>query len=470
MAPHGADKKAPPSYNKNDKKNRPTITNHDALMSFLTPQQQQQLASTHSTNILSQNKFAMLTDNESEDSDSDSYATMKSADSRKRSLVSSNKKNKKSCKEQPQELAQQKPPPLTVPSLPQSQARAFLADLQSETNKFEVRYTPDGTKIFASCIEAFHAVKQKLIDLKRPFFTHALRDEQTIKFILHGFYKVEVEELANLLAEMGINPIRVKNISVHNKRYDDHAVYLVHFLKSSKMQLATLRENVCVIDSVRVRWEFFRKFRVNDQGEKVSNGPIQCSNCMQYGHGGAHCFLNPLCKRCANSHRTGECPHLIDPQTNEVRARIPDEMVKCGLCGQNHPANYSKCSKRLEFINRQNIFRARTQPQRPQQQQQQQRQPNKQRTFTHAPQLANANFPSIHQNTAQGSAWVHTPIQPQVGFQRQPQVVDNNELFTTGELLQIMRELMGSLRTCRTKEQQIFAMSEIVIKYIYGST
>lgn len=105
----------------------------------------------------------------------------------------------------------------------------------------------------------------------KTFFTHALRDEQTTKFVLHGFYAIEVTELAGALDEMGFKPLSVKNISVHNKRYEDHAVYIVHFLKSDKMQIATLRENVGVINSVRVRWKFFQNKR---------KGPIQCSRCM----------------------------------------------------------------------------------------------------------------------------------------------------------------------------------------------
>ena len=68
-------------------------------------------------------------------------------------------------------------------------------------------------------------------------------------------------ELAKAMGELGFNPLSVKNISVRNKQYDDHAVYIVHFLKSEKMQIATLRENAGVINCVRVKWEFFQNKR-----------------------------------------------------------------------------------------------------------------------------------------------------------------------------------------------------------------
>lgn len=268
-----------------------------------------------------------------------------------------------------------------------------------------------------------------------------------------------MSELLKFLNEVGVNPVKIINLTVRNKRYEDHSVYLIHFLKKDQIKIAMLRESAKVIDHVRVRWEFYNNKR---------QGPIQCSNCMQYGHGGNSCFLSPLCIRCGQAHRSAHCPLLIDPTTKEVRTRIPDENLKCGLCGQNHPANFAGCEKRIAFVERQNNYRAKYQRQRPQLQ----RQPQQQRAFVNAPQLDNAHFPSINPNASAGvNAWAQAPpLRPQLVNQRQPQVDNNQDLFTTTELLSIMRDMMGRLRNCSSKEQQIFALGEICMTYLYGST
>lgn len=186
---------------------------------------------------------------------------------------------------------------------------------------------------------------------------------------------------------------------------------------------------------------------------------MQCSRCMQYGHGGANCHLPPLCIRCAEKHQSGECPLLKDEVTKQTRTHIPVELIKCGLCGQNHPANFSGCSKRIEFMNRQNVYRARTQNRRPPQQ-------SRPAGFAHAPQLDGAHFPSIPNANPNGAAW---SVQPRIPIQQGQQApTANQDLFSSGECLNFVKDLMSRMRTCTTREQQILAMSEIVMNHLYG--
>lgn len=392
-------------------------------------------------NMISENYFDLLSSEDEEENPSE-FSTQ----TRKRKSQTVKTQPKKS-KYETKNANAPKPPPITIPSMNRPNAASFISTLP-ESKEFEIRFSADGIKIFAPSTEAFKAAKSKLIGSKTKFFTHLLRDEQTSKFILHGFYATELNELHSFLREAGVNPISIKNISIRNKRYDDHAVYLVHFLKSDKMKLSTLQANVKVINHVRVRWEFYQNKR---------NGPIQCTNCMSYGHGGASCFLAPVCIRCGFEHKSSECP-LASDTTNEKRPRIPDEKVRCGLCGQNHPANYSGCVKRVEFIERQRNFRARAQANNRYSHHPMQNHAN--RSFAPAPELNNAHFPSIPaQNASTSTAW-----------QQQPQKNHNNnpDLFTTGELINIMRDMMGRLRECTTKEQQFFVISEMAIEHVYG--
>lgn len=432
----------PPPQQQNQKtqkrKSPPIIPHAQSQQQMFTTPMQYTYTHANQYDILSQQS----------ESDSESMVSCTSSKRTKYSKTKSTKTTKSSNQNQNAQPKTQRPPPITVPQLPHHHALQFLASVHNDANAFEIRHSPDGTKIFTANNDLFNATKNKLIESEMQFYTHLLHDEQTSKFVLQGFYATDTAHIMSLLNEIGIKPISVKNISVRNKRYTDHAVYLVHFLKKDKMKIDTLRDTARAIDHVRVRWEFFRNKR---------RGPIQCNRCMQYGHGGISCQLNPICIRCGESHFSNCCP-LIANLIGDSNPRIPDEQVKCGLCGQNHPANYSQCEKRIEFMNRQHIFRERAQ----------RRNRTTRREFTHAHQLDNSYFPSINPaNASNGQAWTQQQnFTPNYAFPAQA----NENLFTTNELMNIMREMMSKLRNCQSKEQQLLTLGEIVMTHLYGST
>lgn len=351
-----------------------------------------------------------------------------------------------------------KPPPIFIQNTSAHDTGLFLADIRKKVDDFQVRFVPNGVQVFPANNEAHKALKEKLKSNGKKFFTHQLREEQTTKIVLHGLYAMQVSELKDHLESVGVKPIEIKIMNIHQKRFADHCVYLLYFMKSEKIKISTLRD-IPAINYVRVRWEYYSNRR---------QGPIQCSGCMQYGHGVKSCFLDPVCIRCGESHPSNSCPHLKDPATDQVRTRIPDELLKCGLCGQNHSANFSQCEKRIAFITRQQNYRARTQ-RRPRMG------PPPQKQFTPARQLEGFNFPGINETSAQnGIAWrngngnsQNTSNHPQTSNQ-QPQ--SSNGCFNPSELLGIFKELMTTLRQATTPEQQIYALGEIVIKYCNGRT
>lgn len=349
-----------------------------------------------------------------------------------------------------------KPPPIFIQNCTASDASLFLADIKKNEGDFQIRFVPNGVQVFPANNEAHKALKDKLKLNGKKFFTHLLREEQTTKIVLHGLYAMPVTELMEHLNLVGIKPSVIKIMNIHQKRYSDHCVYLLYFLKSEKIKISVLRE-IPAINYVRVRWEYYSNKR---------QGPIQCSRCMQYGHGVSSCFLDPTCIRCGANHPSKECPHLTDPLTNEVRTRIPDDLLKCGLCGQNHSANFSQCEKRVAFIARQQNYRARNQRRPRERQAPPQQQHLMQRRFTPAQQLENFNFPGINESNVQnGVAWGNGNL-PNLTSQPHPQ--STNGCFNPSELLAIFKELMTTLRQATTPESQIYALGEIVIKYCNG--
>lgn len=255
------------------------------------------------------------------------------------------------------------------------------------------------------------------------------------KYVLHGYVDVPEATLLSQLNELQLEPLKVKKLTIKQKRYTDHCVFLIYFKKEDKIKISSLRE-VTAIEHVRVRWEYY---------SNRHRGPIQCSNCLLFGHGGNSCHLKPRCIRCGSQHKSMECPLLIDNKTMTTRTKIPEKELKCANCGQRHTANYSKCETRQQFIERRNRYRQNTQH----------KAPATQNIFQPAPQLDNFNFPRIR------------PQKIQQNPQHSNQLIQNSpgDLFGPAELMEIFKEMMEKMQAASSKLQQISVLGEIVIKY-----
>ena len=84
-------------------------------------------------------------------------------------------------------------------------------------------------------------------------------------------------------------------------------------------------------------------------GIKISK--LRETKSMKFGHGVENSYLDPNCIRCGGTHKSKECIHLQDPSCSN--GKIPEINIKCANCGEKHTANYSKCSKRIQFAQQQ---------------------------------------------------------------------------------------------------------------------
>jgi hypothetical protein len=406
--------------------------------------------------IPTSNAYGQLNDDEMGD-DTSSIFSQSSRVSRKRPKTNQTNENEQ-AKKQKLPASEAKPPPITIQRATRSQVVAFLDLVKADKSQFLLKFSPIGVKVIATSTAAHKFLRGKLEqDANAKFFTHQLREDQKTKIVLHGLYDMEVDELKQLLNDLDVNPVDIKKMNIRQKRYDDHTLYLIYFNKSDKVRVQSLQSEVPVINFIRVRWEYFQNRR----------DVIQCNRCLQFGHGGRNCFLDPSCIRCGESHASANCPHLIDPQTNETRKFIPQEKVKCGLCGQNHTANYGNCEMRKAFINRQKEYKGTAQRKSPRQHH------TTSARFQDAPELNRFNFPSLVQTS--GPAWSN-PRTPQMPSQMHQQHRNQNsnfmnkrtELFSPSELTAITAELMQVMGRAKSPEDQIIAITQIVSKHIYG--
>lgn len=360
----------------------------------------------------------------------------------KRAKLAASRKNLPVNEPKSSPTSSHKPPPINIEGVEYKTVIELIKSHNAGVDDFSLSLTQFGVRVYSANTDKYNVLKRALKLANFKFYTYQPRDEQMTKIVLHGFYCMDTNELKEHLKFKNVFPSDIKNMSIQNKRNSDHAVYLLYFPKSAKVKISDLRQitNIC---NVRIRWQYYSNRRT---------GPTQCNRCMMYGHGGRNCELDPKCIRCSGPHLSNQCPSLRDPITGEVRNRIPDNMLKCALCHQNHSANFSGCTKRQEFIDRQQNYRARNQRHT-------RRNAHSHGSFVNAPQLDNFNFP---------------PLDPRARANRLPQpplfrpIVPSNDLFSPSEMMTIFTELVTAISQCRNKMEQISALAEIVNKYIYN--
>ncbi|KAG5673198.1 hypothetical protein PVAND_003265 [Polypedilum vanderplanki] len=278
------------------------------------------------------------------------------------------------------------------------------------------------------------------------FYTHQLRDEQVSKYVLYGLPKIDTNEIRNKLKEHDLQPTKIVEMTIRNKKNNDHCLYMIAFLKKDRVTLSDLN-NVRVISYIRVNWDHYRNTR---------NGPTQCTNCLRFGHGANNCAMETRCLRCGENHKSKECPHIVN--MNDDRPKIPIEKLCCALCKGNHTASYQKCPKRIEIINN----RKKNNVNKPKQ--------NGIKSFQHAPQLDNFNFPqlnNVNKNVNNKQAWINfnESNASSTPSDLNETVIEKQQLLNSEELFEIFLEMTNSLSSAKTRLEQIQMLSKIALKY-----
>jgi hypothetical protein len=326
----------------------------------------------------------------------------------------------------------QKTPPINI----LGKSIGDVTTLMQKTCKHELKMTREGIRVFLSSKQDFDLTISELKKNKINYYTHQLREDQLTKFVIYGLPKVSTDDIKKGLTTAGCAPVSAKEMKIKQPRGEHHAVYLAYFKKSEKIKLQWLIENVKAICNIRVKWAHYKN---------ESKGPTQCRNCLRFGHGSENCFIQPRCVRCAEQHKSAECPHLKD-EAGKKKDRIDDSLLKCALCGGNHSASSKDCA-------------ARPQPRRqfPTRKQHQQ---NANHHTRPVPRYDEWNFPELPNtqpstSTANPTQWRKADSTSQ----------DNSELYSHGELIKIFFEMTSKLAGAKTRPQQIQIIMDIAIKY-----
>lgn len=83
-------------------------------------------------------------------------------------------------------------------------------------------------------------------------------------------------------------------------------------------------------EAKRIQYIYHTKVKIEDP--RKTNDIPQCTRCQQYGHTKNNCMRPYRCVKCAEGHRTIDCPK-----------KDRNTPATCTLCLGKHPANYKGC-------------------------------------------------------------------------------------------------------------------------------
>lgn len=221
-----------------------------------------------------------------------------------------------------------KPPPMFLREHGSSELVKVLTKLIG-CNNFHIVPIRKGnieeTKIQIYTEKNYRTVSKHFIDMKKNFYTYQLKSCRGLAVVVKGIDSdVPPNEVKEALEARGFNVRSVSNIL--NRGKVPQPMFKVDLFPDALRLKANEVHPIYKVDLLLHR-------RVVVEEPHKRNGPVQCTNCQEYGHTRSYCSLRPVCVVCGDIHQTNECPIKKDEMTSR----------KCSNCGGNHTANYRGC-------------------------------------------------------------------------------------------------------------------------------
>lgn len=220
-------------------------------------------------------------------------------------------------------------PPIIMDIKPDWTHEIIKGLIAQHTNRFHLQYRGKN-KVAVVCYtpEDHQRVKDGLRQ-NAAFVTYTRKDEKTPKIVIRGLPAYVEAELAGEFEKLGFKGAQV--IKLKSSRIDNLPCppFMIQF--PSGMDLTKIRQIKYLFSCV-----------INIQKYKPNRAlGTQCYRCQGFGHSSRNCNLPARCVKCTEAHASTDCPK---------KDRL--KPAYCCNCNENHPANYSKCSARLSYLQR----------------------------------------------------------------------------------------------------------------------
>ncbi|KAL9704532.1 hypothetical protein quinque_008050 [Culex quinquefasciatus] len=275
---------------------------------------------------------------------------------------------------------------------------------------YSLRNFEKAVQIKVKCADLFQKITAELVQLNAEFFTHAKPEDALVKIVLSGLPVFEVDDLIEELEKNNIFPREVKVLS--KSEGGNRALYLLNFLKGS-VKLTQLREVKTIYNVV----------------------PVLQHDASLY-------------VKCGQKHGSNEC----QLPTKAELEKAPDDVrqkIRCANCNLNHTANFKECTARKDYLKHQEKKKPRkASPQA-------EKASPSPRKFTSNVVAPGLSFANIAAGPGTGSP---------PGASTDEKEAPNDDLFTVTEFLGLAREMYARLSKCTTREEQFFALHELMVK------
>lgn len=358
-------------------------------------------------------------------------------------------KTKSSAKESAKTKAAPKPPPIVVTN--ESFTFSHEAFKAINITEYHCKKMSVGTKIFLANFNDHATLTGKLRQGGIDFYTHQSHEQKILKVVLSGLPKVGVDTVRAELASLNIAPVQLFEMSTKNQS-QQKALFLLH-LNGNDVTLTDLK---------KIRYFYHHTVSWNTYRPK-QKGPTQCRNCSMYGHGTQNCYRKNVCLLCASrDHNVASCPLKQTPEESKANPMV----FKCFYCsGKNLPANHRAsdpaCPGRKLYVDiRHNIMQKKriclVNAKREQANCQTQ---YKFKAAPKPPPLSHTYRDAMFSQQNQAAPNVNvTNIDSSTNESHNI----NNGLFTTAELFKIFNSTLAEFRKCKTKDQQIEVLANLL--------
>lgn len=208
------------------------------------------------------------------------------------------------------------PPPIIIENTRIQVLIEHLKPLNLPADKLKYKLGRKHIRVYTSDTTTHNAVCEKIRETKLPGFTHTPKDERFTRICLYGLYPMNTTLISEEMKKYKAEPNKVR-LMYQNADHPDEAIYVLYYMKKHGITAEKLNQ-------ITGLFNLTTKFRnYSNKATKFT----QCSNCQSLGHGTQNCFKTPVCVRCAEPHKSSECPliptAMEDGNNSGVKATRP---------------------------------------------------------------------------------------------------------------------------------------------------